>query len=194
MATPTNIRVLVPRVRRAVEGPVPLAEPLSPDVLKDVVADALADVILYTGSAFGKTLNVTATDNDTHAPTEYETSDALSLMESAVIAAQAALTFFFYKLIGTKSEERIIDEAGEWQIRTSPTLLRDALKALQDARDKAIQALSDTNITDSYVSFLAVRDAEVSRYIEPWVLPEQNTLYSGHVALVLEEDFRFGGV
>lgn len=193
MAVATNIRVLVPRVRRAVEGPVPPPKPLSDVVLKDIVADALADVILYSGSAFGKTLDVTAIDDVTGAPTEYATSDALSLQEAAVIAAQAALNFFFFKLVSTKTEERITDEAGEWQYRNSPTLLRDALKSLQDARDKALDALKDDKPLESYVSFLAVRDAEVARCIEPWTLPEPGGYMQGHSALILDYDYRFGG-
>lgn len=193
MAVPTNIRVLVPRVRRAVEGPVPLLAPASDNVIKDIVADALADVILYTGSAFGKQLNVTVIDTVTGAPTEYETNDALSLGEGSVIAAQAALNFYFFRLVATKSEERITDEAGEWQTRTSPTLLRDALKALQDARDKALLALEHSHPLESYVSFLAVRDAEVSRCVEPWGLPEPGGYFQGRVGIVLEPDMRFGG-
>lgn len=189
----TNIRVLVPRVRRAVEGPLPLAAPASDDVIKDVVADALADVILYTGTAFGKMLTAVQFDAITGAPTEYETNDALSLGESAVIAAQAALNFYFFKLVATKSEERITDEAGEWQVRNSPSLLRDALKALQDARDKALEALEGVHPVESYVSFLSVRDAEVARCIEPWTMPEPGGYMQGHVAMVLEPDFRFGG-
>lgn len=187
----TDIRVLVPRVRRAVEGPIPAAAPLSDDVIKDIVADALADVILYTGTAFGKRLEVTA--SDAGAPSEYATSDELTLSETAVIAAQAALNFFFFKLIGMKAEEKITDEAGEWTVRTSPNVLRDALKALQDARDKALEALSGAHPLDSYVSFLAVRDAEVARCVEPWTIPEPDGYLQGHVAMVLEQDIRFGG-
>jgi len=183
--TQTDIRVLVPRVRRAVEGPVPLPDALSDDVLKDMVADALADVILYTGSAFGKTLDVTATDDVTNAPVEYATSDALSLEEASVIAAQAALNFYFFKLAGQKTMERISDEAGAWEWQTSAQLLRDMLKGLQTARDKALEALQASDAPlDTYASFLMVRDAEVARCIEPWT--------AAGVGGLEMTDFRFG--
>lgn len=191
----TSIRELVPRVRRAVEGPVPLPNPLSDDVLKDMVADALADVILYTGTAFGKKLAVTARDPDTNAPSEYETSEELTLEEQAVIAAQAALNYYFFTMAGQKTAERISDEGGSWEWQTSATLLRDMFAALKEARDKALEALRSADAPlDTYASFLAVRDAEVARCIEPWTEPEPGTLYGSHVAVVLEQDFRFGGV
>lgn len=182
----TDIRVLVPRVRRAVEGPVPLASPLSDDVLKDMVADALADVILYTGTAFGKTLDVTATDTDTGAPSEYATSNALSLQEQAVIAAQAALNYYFFTLVGQKTQERITDEGGDWEWQKSANLLRDLFNALKDQRDKALEALRAQDAPlDTYASFLVVRDAEVARCIEPWTSHEG--IGGQHT------DFRFGG-
>lgn len=193
MATPTNIRSLVPRVRRAVEGPVPLPAPLSDDVIKDMVADALADVILYAGTVFGKQIIVTTRDAVSGAPTEYQTSDLLTVSETAVIASQAALNFFFYKLAGMKTEERITDEAGEWQYRTSVNLMRDAMTALKDARDKALEALQSVHPLETYASFLAVRDSEVSRLVEPWVFPELDVGGQAGGALILQPDVRFGG-
>lgn len=189
MAIETNIRVLVPRVRRAVEGPLaPAADALSDDAVKDIVADALSEIILYTGSAFGKTLLVTAKDDDTQAPTEYATSDELTLPESSVVAAQAAVNFFFYKLVAAKHSERIRNEGGEWEWSTSANVLRDGLKALTDARDRAIQALEGRGNFVAYESFLAVRDSEVSHLIEPWVDSP------GTGGMVLYQDHRFGGV
>jgi hypothetical protein len=163
-----DVRVLVPRVRRALEG-AGAPPKLTNDAVKDVVADALSDILLYTGSVFGKTLDVTATDVDGGFPTEYATSDPLSLAEGSVVAAQAALTFFFHQFSGVKVSQQISDEAQTWQYSLSATLLRDQLKLLQDERDKALEALENTSGLESYVSFIGVRDVLTSRAIEPWV-------------------------
>jgi hypothetical protein len=167
---PSDVRVLVPRVRRAVEGAGAPAV-LTDDALKDVTADALAEVILYTGSVFGKQLLVTATDSATGAPTEYATSEPLTLGEAAVVSTQAALDYFFHRFANLKVSERIADEAQTWEYALSPTLLRDELAHLISERDKALQALEGAGgaIFEVYESFLAVRDARVSQLIEPWV-------------------------
>lgn len=177
----TDVRVVVPRVRRALEN-AGAPSSLSDDDIKDRVADAIADVILYTGSAFGKELVVKDTDED-GVPTEYETSDALSLPEQSVIAAQAALNYFFHGFSNLKVQERIADEGQEWEYTLSANLIRDALKALIDQRDKALEALGRAGMAlERYESFIAVRDAHVAAYIEPWV----------HGAGVGGQDYRFG--
>lgn len=146
MAEPEDIRVLVPRVRRAVEG-TGAPTSLSDDDVKDLVADAIADVILYTGGVFGKDLLVTARDDATHAPSEYATSEPLTLPEGSVIAAQAALTAVYTQLHGLKVQETIRDEGQEWSYSLSASLLRDRVKQLQDARDRALQAVADEHPT-----------------------------------------------
>ena len=157
-------------MRRAIEG-VGTPEVLSADALKDLIADAIANVILYSGGLFGHELNVTATDPDTGAPTEYETEDALSLPEQSVIASQAALDYFFHDLANTRVSERISDEAQTWEYATSATLLRDRIRLLIDQRDKALEQLRGTAgpMLERYESFIAVRDIHVSQLIEPYV-------------------------
>lgn len=167
MAVQTDIRVLSPRVQRAVEGVIQSAWTLNADQVKDLVADALADVILYTGSAFGKTLIVTAVDGN-GAPDEYATSDELTIAEQGVIAAQAALNWFFFRYVGQKVSERIADEGEEWSWAVSANLLTEQLKALIAARDRALEVLEGRAGIEEYVSFLAVRDCEVARAVEPW--------------------------
>lgn len=170
-----DVRVLIPRVRRAVDGPTAespaaVSATLTDNQIKDLIADAVADVILYTGGLFGKALNVTARDEFYQAPTEYQTSEELSLNEVAVITTQTALTYHFNRLRDMKVSERIANEAQEWEYSISANTLRDYLKALQDARDKALDSLKANNAAlDSYESFLAVRDAGTSLAIEPWV-------------------------
>ena len=179
-----NIRVILPRVRRALEG-AGAVEVMSDEAIKDIVADALSDILLYTGSVFGKTLDVLETDPGGGFPTEYATSEPLSLAEGSVVAAQAALTFFFFRFAGTKIQEQISDEAQHWSYSLSASLLKDQLKLLVDQRDKAIEALESTSGLESYVSFISVRDVVTSRAIEPWV--------DGAAGVGGMTDFRFGG-
>lgn len=191
MATSTNIRVLVPRIRRAVEGVVQAQWSLTDDQVKDLAADAIADVILYIGSFFGKSLDVTAVDPVSSAPTEYATSDAITLAEQGVIAAQAALNYFFFKFAGMKVSETIADEASSWDYSLSPNLLVTQMKLLVDSRDKALEALETHNgAIDEYVSFIAIRDTQTSRMIEPWVYGHSEGVGVG--AGGLEGDYRFG--
>lgn len=172
-----DVRVMIPRLRRAVDGPAadspaaPSAS-LTDDQLMQCAADALADVILFTNSVFGKALQVTEYDDFYQAPCEYQTSEELSLDEQSVIIAQAALNYHLNFLRDLKISERITNDAVEWEYSLSANTLRDHLKALQDRRDKALEAIMATeNINlDGYASFIAVRDSATSAAIEPWVV------------------------
>lgn len=180
----TDIRVMTGRVRRAVEG-VGATAVLTDDEIKDLIADALADIILYTGSVFGKLLLITSRGvNDE--PEEYATSDELTLAEQSVVAAQAALTHFFYTFVNLKISERIGDEGQTWEYSLSATLLRDQLAFLIKSRDDALAlvAAAGAAVLEGYESFLAIRDSYTSRVIEPWV--------AGNVG-VGGQDPRFGG-
>ena len=168
--TLTDIRVLTPRIRRALEGTG--APVLTDDQVKDITADAMSDVTLYLGSVFGKQLVVTDTD-DNGAPTEYATTEELSLQEGSVIAAQAALDYFFFQFAGMKVSEQIADEASTWEYALSPQLLSNQLKLLQQERDKALEALSgNMDPLDGFMDFVFARDAVTARMIEPWVLQQ----------------------
>lgn len=190
---PTDIRVLGPMVQRALEGVTQPDWTLTPDQIKDVTADAMAQILLYTGSVFGMGMEVTATDPVTLAPDEYRTDRALTLPESTVIASQAALNYFFYQYKGIKVSESIGDEASTWSYALSPNLLIAQLGHLQDARDKAIEAIeaSSPNM-EGYVSFLGIRDTAVSRIIEPWVYGHSEGY--GVMAGGIEADPRFGSL
>lgn len=179
MATATDIRVLVPRVRRALDV---TPEQLSDDDTKDLVADAIADIILYSGGLFGKDLTVAERDA-ADVPIEYTTSDELTLPEGSLIASQAALNWFFHRFNEASVSERIGDEAVVWERQKSASLLRDQFKLLIDQRDAAIAQIVDAGAAlDSYVSFLEVRDAYTAALIEPWTQPG---------AAGLEVDYRF---
>lgn len=185
-----NIRALVPRIRRAVEGVVQAEWTLTDDEVKDIAADAIADIMLYSGNIFGRTLDVIARDPVRGSPTEYQTSTPLALPEQGVISAQAALTYFFFRFSGAKTAETIADEASSYSWERSPNLLIQQLKMLQQQRDKALEALEiEEGVLDTYISFVAVRDTMTARYIEPWVWghPEGQGIGFGG----LEGDFRF---
>jgi len=162
-----NIRILVPRVRRAVEG-VGQTALLTDDQIKDLVADAIADVILFTRSVFGKQLLVVERDPVTNAPSEYATDEPLTLAECSVVAYQAAITHFFFALRDLKVQESIRDEGQEWTYTLSSTLLRDHLRYLQEQRDRALDDVAGPTPV-AYVSFLHERDRYTAAAIEPWV-------------------------
>lgn len=167
---PFDISEIVPRVQRAVEGVHTDNWELSFGEAYIVTADACSDILLYSGSVFGSKLIVTARDGTTNAPTNFGTMNQLEPDEMAVIAAQAALSYFYHRFKDQKVSETIADEASNWSYSLSPALLVAQLKLLQDTRDKALEAVEARNGgMDSYVSFLAVRDVSVSRFIEPWV-------------------------
>lgn len=179
----TDVRVMVPRVRRALEN-AGAPTSLSDDEIKDRVADALAAVLLYSGAVFGKTMTVTEVDDD-HVPVEYAVDPELSLPEQTVVAVQAALDWFFVGLASKKMVERISDESTNWEYQLSPNLVRDALKALQAERDRALEAIEEGGgPLDAYESFLAVRDQAAAMLLEPWV-------YGVSVGGGLERDYRF---
>lgn len=187
-----DVRVMIPRVRRALEGPGstgPLADSavLTDDQVTALIADAIADVILYSGSAFGHELVVTSRDAHYMAPDAWEVDPEFSQPEQSVIVAQAALGYFFHQLKDLKVSEEISDEASTWKYQLSSTLIRDQMKMLQDARDRALTAveLAASVGLDVYISYLEERDSIASRLIEPWVQPWSGGGYA--------QDVRFGG-
>lgn len=168
MAEPEDIRVLVPRVRRAVEG-VGQPERLTDDDMKDLVADAIADVILFTGGIFDKELLVTERDGTTNAPVEYATSEPLTLPEGSIIAYQAALTAVWLSLGEMKVSETIRDEGQEWSYTLSANLLRDRITMLTRLRDEAIQQL-ESLLPVAFFDYLVERDRGYALIADPLLL------------------------
>lgn len=167
MADPVDIEVLVPAVKRAL-GTVGLGSLTDADVY-DLTADALADVMLYTGSVFGTKL-VVLTRTAEGVPETYGTERELTLTETAVIRAQAALNRLFVVLRDEKISERLADESQVWEWARSAQLLRDQLKLLVDERNKALDAMMAQGAAlDAYESFVASQDSYVSQRIEPYL-------------------------
>lgn len=189
-SSPYDIGEIVPRVQRSVEGVVAADQELTWDELYLVTADACSDILLYTGSVFGGDLIVTGRDPTTNSPNQFATPNQLTPDQMAVIASQAALTYFYHRFKDAKMSESIGDEASRWEYSLSPNLLIAQLKLLADTRDKALEAIENQNGgMEAYISFLAVRDVTVARFIEPWVYghPEGYGIGAGG----LEGDFRF---
>lgn len=165
-----DVREIVPRVRRAIEGPVAPPTPLADDALEAMAADALADIILLTVGTWGHTLDVSErSDADPPVPVHWTVTPGLSLQEESVVAAQAAITFFFHQVRDMKVSERIQNEGQEWEYSLSANLLRDQIKLLQEQRDAALNALKATHpALARYASILAVRDRVGAALLEPW--------------------------
>ncbi len=167
-----DVAELLPRVRRAVEGPVPLppGAALTDDQLLAITADAIADVILFTSGRWAHSLVVTQRAPVTNVPTGWAVDPGLSSEEESMIAAQAALTYYFHIFKDQKISERIRNEGQEWEYTMSATLLRDQMAMLMAQRDMALEALNrDSPILARYASFLQVRDKVAAAHLEPWV-------------------------
>jgi hypothetical protein len=171
-----NIEVLIPRTRRAIDGPLAsgsaaLSSSLSDPQVLSLIADSIADVIFYTSGAWPYVLAGGEDVDGYGAPTSFTVEPDIPLEGQTVVVAQAALTYFFHRFSDAKVQETISNEAQTWQWAKSATLLTDYLKLLRDARDKALDliALDTAGALDAYVSFIAVRDAQTSAIIEPYV-------------------------
>lgn len=171
-----DVRVLIPRVRRALDGPAASssAAPSSSyddEALKTLVADAIGEVIFFTGGVFPHKLNVAARDDVYGAPTEWTIDPPLSEAEAGVIAAQAALNTYFFSLRDLKTSETIQDEGQQWSYSLSATLIRDQMQYLMALRDKALEQIKaeQSAALDTYISFIHERDVLASTYVEPWV-------------------------
>jgi hypothetical protein len=166
-----DVRLVIPRVRRAIDGPTAsssaaVSSTLNDEAIKDLIADAISEVIWY-------------------AP-ECDVTPDLSLPEQTVVVAQAALDYFWQVFRDMKVSERIANEAAQWEYTLSANLLAEQFKLLKANRDDALARILEDNPTlDVYASFLAVRDAEVAALIEPW------TVEAGGVG-GQQLDYRFG--
>lgn len=163
-----SVDTLIPPIKRAIDGPTASVSALTDEQARDLAADAIGEVILLTGGLFEHQLLVIARDPTYGAPTEWEIDPALEEFEKAVIVNQAALNFFFHKLRDVKVAETIRDEGAEHSYQLSSSLIRDQMKYLADARDRALEAIqARTPVPIAYLSFLAQRDAQVAALVEP---------------------------
>lgn len=169
-----DITNLIPQTRRAIDGPA-ATSPSAPSTslgdseVKALIADAMGEVILLTGGLFGHELVVDDRDSTYMAPIEWSVDPALTEPEKVVITAQAAINYFFHKLKDVKVAETMRDEGSEWSYTLSATLLKDQMKFLVAARDRAIDAVSVNTEIATYSSFLHTRDLWAASLVEPYV-------------------------
>lgn len=170
-----DIRVMIPRVRRALDGPeatgsAAVSAKLSDEQVTAVIADAIASVIFYSSGAFGRKLEVLERDSNYMAPIAWQTSEQLTEDEQTVIVAQAALDYFFNSLTTLKTTESLKEADREWSWGTSASAIAERVKELRAQRDRAIELLTSQNvIAEAWVNTLAVRDSYTDMLIEPWV-------------------------
>lgn len=169
-----SVRVLIPRARRALEGPMGSASAspgatLSDQQVEQIVADALASLIFYSGGSFGRRLLVVERDEDYGAPISWETDEELTESEVAVTMAEVALSYFLQLVKDLKIQETISNEGQSWQWATSANAILEWLKHLREQRKLALDGLrADAPVTDAFFSFMQARDARVASAIEPF--------------------------
>lgn len=161
---------VIPRVRRAVEGPVPLPDGapgrLTDGQVEAVAADAVADIILLTKGRWGHTLiREVATPPDE----SWQVDPAMTESEERLVALQVALSYTLYKYSDAVTSELIASEGQQWEVQRSATTITQQIKSATDARDAALAAaIAENPVLAQYASLLAARDPIGYRLIEPW--------------------------
>jgi hypothetical protein len=168
----TDLRVLVPKARRACEGPygAPEGKPsLSNEQLTQMVADACAEIILFSGSLFGHQLEVKERDPLVGFPTGWKTNEMLTEWETALIVTQTALDYYFHLFRDMKTSQSIKNEGTEFSYTLSANVIRDYVTSLREARELALKGLREHRpVLDQYASNIRVRDQATVALIEWW--------------------------
>lgn len=189
-----DVKALVPRTRRAIDGAAADSQESPSTSLNDgqvmaLVADAAADIIFYSQGRWGHKL-AGADPDDYGAPTTWAIDPDLALEEQTVVVAQAALNHFFHLFKTIKVQEEIADESRRWSYSLSANLLVEQMKLLREQRDAALDVIGRHDTFETWVSFIEVRDRVTSAYIEPYLHGDVVTLPAGQE---FPPDFRFGG-
>jgi hypothetical protein len=173
-----DLSALEPRVRRAIEGPkspVPNTDPnyLAPNQVEALAADAVADIILLTTGRWPHVLVRTGT-----APDEsWSVEPDLSEPEERLVAAQAALSFFFFVFQDLKTVESIQSEGQTYEVQRSAQAMVRQIDAIKSMRDDALAALLATEpVLARYASLIAQRDREHYALIETWRMGQPDVL------------------
>lgn len=170
-----DIRVLIPRVRRAIDGPhatssAAASSNFTDDEITAQIADAIAEVIFFAPDGFGKTLEVVERDSEYLAPIAWRTSEALTEAEASVIVIQAALNNLYYGISSLRTSERIANEGEEWEWTVSASAVSERVKQLQRLRDEAIAKLDiSVSAKTEWVNSLEERDRYTDTLIEPYL-------------------------
>jgi hypothetical protein len=171
---PTDVRSLVPRVRRALDS-AGNTTVLTDDEVVALTADAIAAVIFYTGGqslAFGYQLIVTERDEVYLAPIAWKTDTELTPEAQTVVAAQAALDRLFTRLSEIKVSETLRDEGQEWSYQLSASMLTKQIDVLVKMRDDALARVAAQNaMYDRYVTYLAGWDEQLLELVALRYIP-----------------------
>lgn len=167
-----DTRVLIPRVRRGLEGAEVSTKAVEDEGINAIIADAVANIILFTGGLFGHQLNVVSRDEEYMAPTAWMVDPALSEAEGGLIVIQAQLDFLYNDLRSTKIQETIRDESSEWTYSLSASALTELLKGLRKSREEILERINNDSAGMSFwVNTLLERDIWTDSLIEPYANP-----------------------
>jgi hypothetical protein len=169
----TDLAVLIPWARRACEGPYGPPQgkaTLADSTVYPMLADACSEIILFSGSLFGHTLDVTARDPLMGYPTQWKTKGCvLNQWEGAVVICQVALDYWRFLFRDMPVSQSIKNEGTEWAYSLSANVIRDYLAGLRSDRDKALDGLRYHNpVLDRYASTIRVRDQATVATLEWW--------------------------
>ena len=188
-----DIAEIVPRVRRALEGPIPVNPALTDEAVEAVAADAVADLILFTNGRWGHQLVVTDRDDTTNIPTEWGVDPGLTPADESLVAYQAALTNVGVLLKDMKVSERIKNESQEWEWQLSASGVRDWLKALIDLRDTALESVFAGNpVLPRVASILHARDPVGAALVERFVPDSAEVISPPPFGALSTETYGFG--
>lgn len=168
----TDLKVLLPRARRKVEGP--WGNPngrgeITESVLYNMIADACGEIVMLSGSFFHHQLLVKARDPIAGFPTDWQTDTELTEWEGAIITSQVALNYYYYLFRDMKISESIETEGTKWTYSLSANVLRNYLESLRDERDKAVAGLRvNIPVLDRFASNIRVRDQATVAVLEWW--------------------------
>lgn len=166
-----DTRVLIPRVRRGIEGAGVATKSLEDEAINGLIADAVANIILFTGALFGHHLNVLARDEIYMAPVAWQVDPEMSEAEGSLIVIQCQLDYFYQDLKTTKIQETIKDEASEWSYALSANALTAVLEGLRKQREEAIDRINYSSPSlDAWVNTLAIRDQWTDAIIERYTI------------------------
>ncbi len=166
MADLLDIKVLVPRVRRALGE---AAEGLTDQEVTERVADAVAGILLFTEGEMSLRLEVAARDDDFGAPISWQTSRELTEEEAVVFALQAAIDSLTRDLSQTFTAEKFSNPIDSYEYQRSATALTEQIKGLRADRDRAVDVLLNAGrVSVSWVNTLGVRDRETDQLVEPF--------------------------
>lgn len=168
----TDLRVLVPRAARKMEGPWGNPNgrpPLTFTQVYEMIADACAEIKMLSGSFFHHTLKVKSRDPLVGFPTAWQTDTPLEEYESAIVCAQVALNYYYYLFRNMKISESVKNEGTEWTYSLSANVIRNYLESLVKERDDAVAGLRiNIPVLDHFASNIRIRDQATVAVLEWW--------------------------